>query len=139
MTSFKIDYEGNLHCRAIHGPSRSELITDAPVDNGGHGESFSPTDLVAVAIGTCILTTMALRAKSLGLDLAGATVNVDKDMVVSPTRRIGRLATTVHIPGQISDRHKKLLEASAHSCPVHKSLLHEIEMPIEFRWDPDQG
>jgi putative redox protein len=135
MASFKVEYEGDLHCRAIHGPSGTELTTDAPVDNGGSEKSFSPTDLVAVALGTCILTTMAFRAKSLGLDLAGAAVNVDKEMATAPVRRIARLATRVRIPGQITDRHKKVLEATAHSCPVHKSLSHEIEMPIEFIWD----
>jgi putative redox protein len=135
MASFKVEYEGDLHCRAIHGPSGTELSTDAPVENGGSEKSLSPTDLVAVALGTCILTTMAFRAKSLGLDLAGASVNVDKEMATAPIRRIARLATTVRIPGQITDRHKKVLEATAHSCPVHKSLSHEIEMPIEFSWD----
>jgi putative redox protein len=139
MASININYEGDLQCRAIFGPSGTELVTDAPVDNGGKGETFSPTDLVAVALGTCILTTMAFRAKSLGLDLAGATVNVDKAMAVTPIRRIARLAATVHIPGKIEDRHKKVLEASAHSCPVHKSLSHEIEMPIEFNWDPSEA
>jgi putative redox protein len=135
MVTINIDYKGDLRCQAIHGSSRSELIIDAPVDIGGKEESFSPTDLVAVALGTCILTTMAFRAKSLGLDLAGATVNVDKEMATAPPRRIARLSATVHIPGQIADRHKKVLEATAFSCPVHKSLSHEIEMPITFRWE----
>jgi putative redox protein len=138
MVTINVDYEGDLRCRATHGPSRSELITDAPVDNGGRGETFSPTDLVAMALGTCILTTMAFRAKSLGLDLAGATVNVDKEMATAPTRRIGRLSATVQIPGKIADRHQKVLEATAFSCPVHKSLSHEIDMPITFRWEPDK-
>lgn len=134
MVTINIAYEGDLRCRAIHGPSGGELITDAPVDIMGKGESFSPTDLVAAALGTCILTTMATKARALDLDLTGATVSVEKEMVATP-RRIGRLAATVHITGEIADRHKKVLEATAFSCPVHKSLSHEIEMPITFRWE----
>jgi putative redox protein len=135
MVTVNVDYEGDLRCRATHGPSRSELITDATVDNGGKGESFSPTDLVAVALGSCILTTMAFRARSLGLDLAGATVTVDKQMATAPTRQIGRLSAIVHIPGKIIDRHQKVLEATAFSCPVHKSLSHESRRRLRLDGD----
>jgi putative redox protein len=133
MTTVSITYEGDLHCRAVHGPSGSTLVTDAPADNQGKGEHFSPTDLVATALGTCILTVIAMKAESLGLDLSGAAVVVDKQMLSGP-RRIGRLATTVTIPRRISAREQKLLEAAAHTCPVHKSMSAEVEMPIAFNW-----
>ncbi|HEY4276113.1 MAG TPA: OsmC family protein [Rhizomicrobium sp.] len=134
MVTINIRYEGEFRCRAIHEPSGGELVTDNPAGGTGKGQSFSPTDLVAAALGTCIITTMAIKAKSIGIDLAGATAQVDKEMAIAP-RRIGRLMTTVRVACPISDRHKKVLEATAFSCLVHKSLSHEIEMPIEFRWE----
>lgn len=134
MVAINIEYEGDLHCRATHCPSGVELITDAPADNMGKGESFSPTDLVATALGTCILTVMGIKAQSMGIDIAGAMVTVDKEMAINP-RRIGRLATTVHILHHITDRDKKVLESAAFTCPVHKSMSSEIDMPIIFNWE----
>src|ERR1035437_1065798 len=99
--SVEIDvvYEGQLHCQASHGPSGASLATDAPLDNGGKGDAFSPTDLVAAALGTCVLTIMGLVAQRHSLDLSGAKVHVVKDMVGpkegSPVRRIGSLKTVV--------------------------------------------
>jgi putative redox protein len=133
MVAVCIVYEGGLHCRATHGPSGSTLVTDAPTDNQGRGEHFSPTDLVASALGTCILTVVAIKAESLGLDLHGATAVVEKTMLNGP-RRIGRLATTVTIPQSVPARAQKLLEAVAHTCPVHRSMSPEVEMPIAFNW-----
>jgi putative redox protein len=133
MVAINIEYQGSLHCRATHGPSGVELITDAPADNMGRGESFSPTDLVAAALGSCILTIMGTKAQSMGIDIAGSRVTVEKEMASGP-RRIGRLATTVHIPHGIADRDKKVLEATAFTCPVHKSMSPEVEMPIVFNW-----
>jgi putative redox protein len=133
MVAVSITYVGDLTCRATHGPSGSTLVTDAPADNQGKGEHFSPTDLVATALGTCILTVIAVKAESLGLDLYGATIVVEKEMASGP-RRIGRLATTVTIPGRIAAREQKLLEAAARTCPVHKSISPEVEMPIAFYW-----
>jgi putative redox protein len=133
MVAINIEYVGDLHCRATHLPSGAELITDAPADNMGKGETFSPTDLVATALGTCILTVMGTKAQSMGIDLSGSTVVVDKEMASGP-RRIGRLATSVVIPHQISDRDKKVLEATAFTCPVHKSMSSEVDMPITFEW-----
>lgn len=134
MVTINIQYEGDLHCRATHGPSGAQLITDAPADNMGNGATFSPTDLVATALGTCILTVIATKAKSLGYALSGATVTVDKEMASGP-RRIGRLATVVFIPGQFAERDKKVLEATAFTCPVHKSMSHDVDMPIVFNWE----
>ena len=129
-----VAYEGDLHCRAVHGPSGVQLATDAPVDNQGKGESFSPTDLVATALGTCILTVMGIKAQSLGLDIAGSTATVEKAMAAAPARRIRRLSAIVHVPHDISADDQKRLEAAAKSCPVHKSLHSDIEAPINFCW-----
>ncbi len=133
MVAIRIEYQGNLHCSATHGPSGAQLSTDAPLDNMGKGATFSPTDLVATALGTCIMTTMAIKAQSMGIDLAGSTVDVKKEMTSNP-RRIGRLTTNVVIPQQLGERERKVLEATANSCPVHKSLGAEVEMPITFHW-----
>ena len=133
MVAINIEYLGDLHCRATHGPSGTELFTDAPADNLGKGDGFSPTDLVATALGTCILTVMGTKAQSMSVDLIGSTVTVDKEMTTGP-RRISRLSTRVAIPNQVADRDRKILEAAAFTCPVHKSMSPEIEMPITFSW-----
>jgi putative redox protein len=91
MVKVDIEYTGNLHCDATHGPSQSKIATDAPTDNKGKGEAFSPTDLVATALGTCISTTMGLKAEELGVDLRGMTVSVQKEMSHDAPRRIGGL------------------------------------------------
>src|SRR4030081_670071 len=98
MVRVDVEYTGNLHCDATHGPSRAKLATDAPTDNKGRGEAFSPTDLVATALGTCISTTMGLRADELGADLRGMTVSVQKEMSKDAPRRIVGLPSEVHIP-----------------------------------------
>ena len=90
-----ITYEGNLNCTATHGPSGMCLRTDAPVDNGGKGETFSPTDLVGTALGTCIITIMGKKAERLGLDIAGTRLRVVKEMTTAPPRRIGRLEVDI--------------------------------------------
>ena len=133
MVAIDIEYLGDLHCRARHGPSGVEIVTDSPTDNMGKGEAFSPTDLVATALGTCILTVMGAKAQAMGIEIAGSTVRVDKEMVSKP-RRIGRLATRVRIPGIIANRDRRVLEAAAFTCPVHKSMSPEIDMPITFHW-----
>jgi putative redox protein len=134
MVAMKMEYEGDLHCKAVHGPSGTELATDAPTDNQGRGESFSPTDLVATALGTCILTTMGIVAKRLEIDLAGSTASVEKSMTTEAPRRIASLAVRIHIPHSVSDENKLKLERAAHTCPVHKSMHPEVQMPIEITW-----
>lgn len=126
-------YEGSLSCRATHGPSQSQLTTDAPKDNEGQGRYFSPTDLVATALATCVLTTMGIVAKRHGIAFEGATADVEKHMNQTP-RRIGRLPLLVRVPGTFTDQHKKLLENAAHGCPVHKSLHPDIDAPITVEW-----
>ncbi len=127
-------YEGQLHCTATHGPSQVQLSTDAPLDNGGRGESFSPTDLVATALGTCVMTILALVGERHQLDLRGTHVSVIKEMVQKPLRRIGALRTTVRFPVglHVSDEDRRRLETAAHQCPVHQSIHSDIEAPIEF-------
>jgi putative redox protein len=138
MVTIEIEYQGDLHCSATHGPSHTVLTTDAPSDNQGRGESFSPTDLVATALATCILTTMAIAARKHGHELAGCTATVTKEMVAAPERRIGRLATTIRMTEHLDEGMRTRLERAAHTCPVHRSLHPEIDAPIDIHW-PAQG
>lgn len=134
MVKIDITYQGQLHCEAVHGPSGTQLATDAPKDNHGKGESFSPTDLVATALGSCMLTIMGIVAQRHHISLAGATASVVKEMAAAPTRRIGRLAVEIHVPAKLDDEQRKLLENAARTCPVHKSLHPEIDIPVTFHW-----
>ena len=134
MVAIQLEYQGDLHTRAVHGPSQTGLSTDAPKDNQGRGESFSPTDLVATALGSCMLTVMGIMARTLEIDITGATATVEKEMTPAPPRRIGSLATRIHMPHVVSDEHRQRLERAAHTCPVHKSLHPDIQTPIEFTW-----
>jgi putative redox protein len=110
------------------------LSTDAPKDNQGRGESFSPTDLVATALGSCILTVMGIKARSLGVDLAGTTATVEKEMANAPVRMIQRLTVKIHVPHSVSEEHRQRLETAAHTCPVHQSLHPDVQKPIQFIW-----
>lgn len=124
-------YQGEKHCEVIHGPSKKKLETDAPVDNNGRGESFSPTDLVASALATCALTVMSIVAERDGVDMTGATAEVEKHMAENP-RRIARLPVTIKLPNTVPVEYRKKLEVVARACPVHKSLHPDIDSPIEF-------
>jgi len=135
MVQISIDYTGSLHCSAIHGPSDTNLATDAPLDNQGKGDSFSPTDLVATSLGSCIATTMGIAAQDQGIDLAGMTVKVGKEMSKDAPRRIVALPTEVHIPLPASTPQRALLEKTGLNCPVHKSLPPEIDRPTKFFWE----
>jgi putative redox protein len=131
-------YEGQLRCRATHGPSKTQLATDAPLDNHGRGESFSPTDLVATALGTCMMTLMGIVADRNKLDITGATVHVVKEMIQEPVRRIGTLRVSIRVPAdkaaRLSAEDRKKLETAALHCPVHKSLHPDIQTPIDFSY-----
>lgn len=129
-----VAYEGQLHCTATHGPSRQSLVTDAPLDNGGRGEAFSPTDLVATALGSCILTTVALVCQRHGLELTGSHIRVTKEMVSVPSRRIGALRSqlTIHSATPLEEGDRARIAAAANACPVHKSLHPDIEAPVEI-------
>ena len=134
MVEIKVVYEGQLHCTATHGPSGMTLTTDATKDNMGKGESFSPTDLVATALATCIVTTMGIVAQRHGLDLSGTKVRVEKHMSTSGLRRIARLPVELHVPRTFKDEDRQRLENAAHTCPVHKSLHPDVDAPISFKW-----
>jgi putative redox protein len=135
MVSIQLEYQGELHCKAVHGPSGTELNTDAPKDNQGRGESFSPTDLVATALGSCILTIIGIMARTLSIDIAGTTATVEKEMTATPPRMIASLKVKIHVPHAISPEIREKFERAAHTCPVHKSLHPDIQAPIEFTWE----
>ena len=134
MVAIQIEYQGDLHCKAVHGPSTTHLSTDAPTDNQGRGEAFSPTDLVATALGTCILTTMGILARTLSLDISGSTGIVEKEMTASAPRMIKSLAVKIHVPHSFPPETQQKLERAAHTCPVHKSLHPDVHAPIDFTW-----
>jgi uncharacterized OsmC-like protein len=134
MVKISIRYEGGLRCEAVHGPSGQKLFTDAPVDNHGKGESFSPTDLVATALGSCMATIMGIVAERHQLDLADMKIEVTKEMSKDTPRRIARLATVIDVPLPADHTDREILERAALTCPVHQSLHPEIEKPLEFRW-----
>ena len=134
MVSIQVEYQGDLHCKATHGPSGAELSTDAPKDNQGRGESFSPTDLVATALGSCMLTIMGIAARTQDIDISGATATVEKEMTATPPRSIQRLTVRIHVPHSPSLEDREKLERAARACPVHKSLHPDVQIPIEFTW-----
>lgn len=134
MVRSTIEYQGDLHCSATHEPSGGTLETDAPVDNNGRGESFSPTDLLATALGSCMLTIMGIVARGLDVDLTGATATVDKGMVADPERRVGQISVRIQVPASVSSEHQAKLEQAAHSCPVAKSIHPDIQLPVVFEW-----
>ena len=134
MVKISIRYEGGLRCEAVHGPSGQTLFTDAPVDNHGKGESFSPTDLVATALGSCMATIMGIVADRHKLDLTGMKIEVSKEMSQDAPRRIARLTTVIDVPLPQNHPDREILERAALTCPVHQSLHPEIEKPLEFRW-----
>jgi uncharacterized OsmC-like protein len=135
MVNISVQYDGDLHCSATHGPSSASLATDAPTDNKGKGEAFSPTDLVATALATCMATTMGIRADEKGIDLRGMTISVQKEMSQDGPRRIVGLPSEVHIPLPADSPHREFLEQTALNCPVHKSLPPEIIRPTKFFWE----
>lgn len=134
MVEIKIDYQGDLHCRAVHGPSGGVLETDAPVDNNGRGESFSPTDLVATALGACMTTVMGIVARRKEIDLAGMKVAVRKHMSADTPRRIAKLEVDLDIPLPADHPERRLLESAGNGCPVHHSLHPDVEVVLNWRW-----
>lgn len=134
MVETRIVYEGSLRCSAIHAPSHATLMTDAPVDNHGKGESFSPTDLVGAALGGCILTTMGIVADRLQINIEGSKATVIKEMATTTPRRIAKLIVTLTMQGHFDDVQKEKLTRAARTCPVHQSLHPDIDAPIEIIW-----
>jgi putative redox protein len=138
MVEISVEYEGNLHCLSIHGPSRAALATDAPRDNLGKGEAFSPTDLAATSLGVCMLTTMAIVAakRSLGVELSGTKATVRKHMTATAPRRIQKIEMSVEIPLPESHGAREILEDAALNCPVALSLHPNVEKAVTFSWRP---
>jgi len=134
MVEIKLNYLGELRVEAAHQPSGIKLMTDAPVDNHGKGQSFSPTDLVAASLGACMATIMGIVAERHQLDLKGMQITVRKHMAQKPVRRIGKLEVEFSIPGNFDEKTRKLLENAAHTCPVHESLHPDVEQQISFHW-----
>jgi len=124
-------YEGDLRVKLTHSPSSSVIETDAPTDNQGKGEKFSPTDLLVAALGSCMMTIMGIVARRDGIKLEGTTFRAEKYMSENP-RRIGKIILEFNMPEGLTDAQKAKLEKAAHTCPVHHSLLPEIEKDIRF-------
>ena len=127
-------YEGQLHCSIKHGPSGNVISTDAPKDNQGRGEAFSPTDLLGAALGSCMLTIMGIYAQRQNLNISGASAHVTKEMVTAPVRRIGKLIVTIKVPKGIPVEQRQPMESAALSCPVFKSLHADVEKDCRFEW-----
>ncbi|GIW76414.1 MAG: hypothetical protein KatS3mg104_1477 [Phycisphaerae bacterium] len=134
MVQIDVVYQGKLHTRATHEPSGSTLVTDAPRDNMGLGEAFSPTDLLATSLVTCMLTTMGIVAQREQIDITGATGRVIKEMTSTPPRRVARLTVTLHLPQKLDEEQTQKLTNAAHACPVKKSLHPDVEVITQIHW-----
>ena len=132
MVRIDATYDGNLRCTATHGPSGKQLITDAPVDNMGKGESFSPTDLLATSMLTCIMTIVAIRADSRQIDVSGMTGNVEKTMASGP-RRVAKLKVVVNLPSGLDMEDRAWLITEGCNCPVCVSVSESMEVDVTFQ------
>lgn len=134
MTIMTAKYLGDLRVECVHEQSGATIITDAPTDNNGKGEAFSPTDLCAMALGACAMTIMGMYAKNHDCDITGATVHIEKTMAKNP-RRISKLDVVFTMPDrEYTERQKQSLEHAALTCPVHHSLHPDMEQNIVFKW-----
>ena len=132
MVKIDATYDGNLRCTATHGPSGKQLITDAPVDNMGKGESFSPTDLLATSMLTCIMTIVAIRADSKKIDVSGMTGSVEKTMASGP-RRVAKLEVVVNLPSGLDMEDRAWLITECCNCPVCVSVSESMEVDVTFQ------
>ena len=130
MTS-KVYYEGNLRTRCIHLKSGNEIITDAPIDNSGKGEAFSPTDTVATALASCMITVMGIKAVQLGISFINVTADVQKTMSKNP-RRISKISIVINLPLDLVKKDKMILEKVGNTCPVHNSLDPKLIRDINY-------
>jgi uncharacterized OsmC-like protein len=129
-----VTYESNLRTTCLHLQSGSAIETDAPTDNKGKGERFSPTDLIATGLGACMITTMGIKAQTMDIELDGAKVEVTKVMVSDP-RRIGKIIAHVTMPAlNLDEKTIEILERVARTCPVERSLHPDVELDIQFNW-----
>ena len=132
MVRIDATYDGNLRCTATHGPSGKQLITDAPVDNMGKGESFSPTDLLATSMLTCIMTIVAIRADSRQIDVSGMTGSVEKTMASGP-RRVAKLEVVVNLPSGLDMEDRAWLITEGCNCPVCVSVSESMEVDVTYQ------
>jgi len=134
MVKMSGSYQGELRCRSKHGPSGSVLFTNAPTDNGGKGDAFSPTDLVAMALATCIATTMGAVARERGLDLKGLTYELTKEMAEDAPRRIARVAISMSVPLRRTPELAEAFDKVIKTCPVQQSLQPSVQVPVTLHW-----
>jgi uncharacterized OsmC-like protein len=132
MTS-RVTYTGNLRTSCEHLGSGDTFITDAPLDNNGLGQAFSPTDTLATGLASCMITTMGIKARGLEVDLTNAIAEVTKHMEAHP-RRISKIEVKLSLPSNVSDKNRKILEHTANTCPVLYSLHPDIEKVISYHW-----
>ncbi|MGN6604102.1 MAG: OsmC family protein [Ginsengibacter sp.] len=128
-----ITYTGNLRCEAVHLQSSSQIETDAPTDNRGKGERFSPTDLLCVSLATCMLTTMGIKAADMNVDISNSKADVTKHMASDP-RRVAKIEVTVSLPKNINEKERLILERTGNNCPVAKSVHPDIELVLKYNW-----
>ncbi|XXQ67286.1 OsmC family protein [Neisseriaceae bacterium B1] len=129
-----VRYTGSLHNELTHLQSGNVISTDAPVDNHGKGEAFSPTDLLATSLAACALTIMGMKAESMEVDLNGARVDVEKEMAANP-RRVARVRLDFYLPAHLDEKTRMLLEAAAHTCPVAQSLSADLVQEFVFHYE----
>ncbi|SHF71588.1 OsmC family protein [Pedobacter caeni] len=134
MATSKITYNGGLRTTSVHERSGNEIITDAPIDNKGKGEAFSPTDLLATSLGNCMLTIVGIAANEHGFSIDGATCEITKIMAENP-RRVSEIVVNFQFPSNAySDKDKKIIERSAHTCPVALSLHPDLKQTVSFNY-----
>lgn len=134
MVKMSGTYLGGLRCKLVHEPSGAEILTDAPVDNHGKGEAFSPTDLMSVSLGACMVTIMGIWAQRNGVDLGETRFSIEKEMSSTPPRKVAALKLHIHVPTKLSAETRERLEAAGRACPVHHSLHPDIRLDISFTW-----
>lgn len=133
MSTSKVTYLGNLRTENVHLKSGNTYITDAPIDNKGKGEAFSPTDTVATGLANCMITVMGIKAAAMQISMDGTTAMVTKTMAAEP-RRISKIEVILNLPGGIDEKSRKILENTGRTCPVLQSLHPDIDKVIEFNW-----
>lgn len=129
----KVTYNGNLRTECLHVKSGDTFVTDAPIDNNGLGQAFSPTDTVATALASCMLTVMGIKARDMNVELKGATAEITKHMSALP-RRISKIEVVLVLPKDVSEKNRKILEHTGNTCPVLQSLHPEMEKELIFNW-----
>ena len=135
MADITAKYLGDLRVECVHQQSGTVLVTDAPKDNNGKGEAFSPTDLCSTALASCCMTIIGIYAKTHDIDVTGTSIEITKTMSANPRRRIGKIEIIFNMPDRdFSEKEKTMIERAAHTCPVHLSLHPETEQVFTFKW-----